>query len=126
MLSKDDFFNASLKSKIVTTSIGPVAIRELTAIEYQRYAILFMDEDGKLNPLNTEDMNVTLCLFCCVDGANNQLFDEGDIPRLRKMPASIISQLAHEIRDLSGISSDDDDNAKKNLNGTTENVLSTV
>lgn len=79
---------------------GEMRVRGLTAAEYSFVSKRY--NDGK-----SEDFDVIVCIFGCVDANGDQIFENSDKDKLRKRSFAVMDRIAKKVLELSGNSGEE-------------------
>lgn len=125
--TKDEFFDeVSLKTEVVTLDSGKKVIAsEITAADYIRLwnecsvETNEADEKGdKKRELNLEQFNAVLLLYGIVDSNGNRIFDECDVPKLKRLGAGSFHKIVSVIKKLNGLLGGEGNGSEPTENGS--------
>jgi hypothetical protein len=82
---------------------GEVLVRGLTAAELDKYQVSMLQQRGKKQVANLENVRTKLVVLCVVDEDGKNLFDETDLKALSKKSGAAISRVFEVAQRLSGL-----------------------
>ncbi len=109
-LNREQFLQAATGRKYVNveTSVGIIRLQSLTESERVTGIDLWLRPDGELDEDRKKDQRLRIVLLCAVDDQGERLFTEGDMAELRKIPASVVSQVCEVGMALCGLGGEEE------------------
>lgn len=108
-MDRDAFFRPQeLQTfEVEIEGLGKVRARELSNGDRIKQYDLWLAPTGETSKPRLQVAREKMITLCIVDDSGNLLLTEADIPKLRQMPARVVSQLVQIAMKCLGLSEDD-------------------
>lgn len=95
-----------------------VPVWGMSALEYTRYQQQFQGKNGKLNQSRFAEFRQRLVVQCCRTDDGQPIFTESDVAEIGRQRADVIERIVTACQRLSGITTEDPEDAIKNSDAT--------
>jgi len=94
---------------------GKIYVKALTGAERDAFESSVIEMRGSTRKINMRNVRAKLASMAICDEKGNRLFTDADVEALSKKSASALDKIFTVASRLSGISSEDEENLRKNL-----------